>query len=86
MLGPSSSKNGMRDSSTMYWYFIPVTVHSGGKEDVDTFCWDKAQKTFNLGLCLVPSVTACELLFFQILALPGQMQSGCLLKIKLFFF
>jgi hypothetical protein len=26
------------------------------------------------------------LLFFQILALPGQMQSGCLLKIKLFFF
>jgi hypothetical protein len=40
--GPSSSRTGMRNSSNMSKYTMPVTVCWAKKRDLNAFCLEKA--------------------------------------------
>jgi hypothetical protein len=69
LLGPSSCRIGMRNSSNMSGYTMPVAVYSAKKKYLNIFCLNNAQSTFNFGLFLACSVPSGGLLFPQILKL-----------------
>ena len=48
-------------------YTTPVTTRSTKQNTSNTYCLNRVQKTLNLGLILVPSMTACLLLLPEIL-------------------
>jgi hypothetical protein len=67
LLGPSSCRTGMRNSSNMSSYTMPVAIYSAKKKRPEHFLF--AQNTYNFGLLLVCSVPSGGLLFPQILKL-----------------
>lgn len=67
LLGPSSSKTVMRNSFNMSQYTTPVTMCSPNMKGLNMFYLEPAHVVLNVGLSLVPSMTACKLLLTLIL-------------------
>ena len=80
LLGPSSSKIAMRNSFNMSKYTTSVTMCSPKMKGLNMFCLNLAHVILNMGLSLVPSITACKLLLTLILIL---CQFMCLQRWKL---